>query len=848
MLSITGFRADGMSIMSTQACPLENDGPAFTWAAASGLPGDGQVACRIVIHHGERLLWDSGRLQTAEQSMTCPSIGLPPGEICRVGLLVENTAGEVAEAEGKVYLAATQWHARWICDAADTDGSVAYFRREFRVKKPLASACLYAAAAGYHRLSLDGAPLSEARLDPAHTDYARTCQYVVLPDLRISRDTHCLGVMLAQGWRRNFAVSKERVGRQVTFAGQPAFSAMLRLTYADGETEWICTDESWECGHGAYVYADIFNGVQYDAQKHSPAWDKPGHRGFDPAKISDFTPERMTPMLIPPVTAHERLRPVAVWRLDEDTEIVDFGRNIAGVVRLRLPKMKAGHRVEMRHAELTDEVGDLYLAPLKEARAEDVYVASGDVHDLTVFEPAFTYHGFRYVRVRGLGHTLREEDIEAVTLRTGLDTLSSFRCGSPVATAIHQAVIHTEQANMHAILTDCPNRSERQGWLNDATVRFEEMPYNFDVQRMFTKVVRDITDTQGEGGEITCTAPFVYGRRPADPVCSSYLIAAWQVWMHYGDIGPIAEGYPHFCAWEAFLLSRSEEWIVDYSYYGDWAAPAYASVVDGGVCARSAVTPGVFMSTGYSYFNCRMLADFADLLGMKEDAVRHLQNAESIRAAMMSKWYDKENARFATGSQACQAFALWLDLLPEADAQRAAAALRDDLLQNGDRFTTGNLCTRYLFDVLTRYGYVNDAWRLFTSEKYPSLGYMLQNEATTIWERFELKKDPAMNSHSHPMFGAVDSWLWSWVAGIRPARPGYDAIEIRPHMPTELLSLQAVEQTVKGEVMVRMLRRYGATHLMVSIPFGTNARVHFGGQVHEVASGYHTFSEPDVEA
>lgn len=195
-----------------------------------------------------------------------------------------------------------------------------------------------------------------------------------------------------------------------------------------------------------------------------------------------------------------------------------------------------------------------------------------------------------------------------------------------------------------------------------------------------------------------------------------------------------------------------------------------------------------------------------------------------------------------TGSQGCQSFALWLDILPEEGRQRAADLLHSDLVEKQFRFTTGNLCTRYMLEMLVKYGYVEDAWTLLTREEYPSIGFMIQNEATTVWERFELKKNPEMNSHSHPMFGSIDKWLQASICGVYPTGAGWTEFAVRPHFPEKLMSAQTAFETPLGEIAVRWFKRYGETHLHVTVPFGARAKVAFGGETHEIGSGFHNFA------
>jgi alpha-L-rhamnosidase len=379
------------------------------------------------------------------------------------------------------------------------------------------------------------------------------------------------------------------------------------------------------------------------------------------------------------------------------------------------------------------------------------------------------------------------------------------------------------------------------GWMNDATVRFEETPFNFETGAMFRKIVRDIRAGQREDGAISCTVPYaVFGSFPADPVCSSYLVAAWQNYLHNGDLETIRENFEGFAAWENCLLNHSDDYIVNYSYYGDWAGPAYAC--EGNDGAKSVVTPGIFMSTGYSYYNCTLLSKFARLLNMEERAQEYDALAGKIRQAILDKWYDASSAKMATGSEACQAFALWLGIIPESDCFRAAKLMRDDLVARDYRFTTGNLCTRYMLDMLSAYGYEDDAYALMTREEYPSFGFMIQQEATTVWERFELKKQPGMNSHNHPMYGAADSWLYTALLGIKPTGAGFETLTIAPKIPAKLMSAQGNLDTVKGRINVKWVKRYGGVHLYIDLPAGVTATVLFGREEKTLTGGTHHLS------
>ncbi len=845
MISVKNIRLDYKLLRKDARYRItENSTPVFSWGAVSSAEGDGQTACRVRVSCEGDFLWDSGWISGSEQSLKYSGEPLPSEQRLTVAVSVRGKYEESAAAEEYFYLSALDSYSpEWISHPEDVKESVLYFKKEFDIEKPVKRAVAYISGIGYHSLCINGVTPDESILEPLVSDYTKRVYFVMHPEAKalINRGKNVITVSVGEGWRRNEGPYLQAIGdRVVDFFGRPQLSFILHIVYEDGTQQTVCADESWLAGHGAIVKSNIFNGETYDASKLSVDWDKAGVTpdGFIGAiKVSAPGGAYKTATL-EPIRAQEIYTPKSITPLEKGKYLVDFGQNIAGVVRLALPRLTKGQTVTVYHGEILDHDGRISAATLRLADCTDTYIASGDERDLDAWQPTFTYHGFRYVEVGGVD-LLDKQDIVAVSFYTDIALDSEFTCGSAVATAAQKLIVQTEKANIHGILTDCPQRDERMGWMNDATVRFEETPYNFDIGAIFPKIITDLADTQDADGAITCTAPRIYGERPADPVCSSFLIAALQAYRFTGNKQVIEDNYKYFEAWENCLKAHSVDNIVQYSHYGDWAAPVYACV--GGDKSIDAVqnlyTSGLFMSTGYYYYNARLLSQFAEILGRSEDAIKYATMAEDIKRAILDKWWDGESGKMAGGSQGAQSFALWLGIIPEDKRALAAKVLRDDLVERNYKFTTGNLCTRYLFDALTENGYVDEAWTLMTSEEYPSFGYMLQNEATTVWERFELKREIAMNSHCHPMYGAVGYWLYAYIAGIRFEKAREDTVVIRPYFPSKLTSASARVDTVKGEVAVHWMKRWGELSLTVTVPFGMKAEIHFDGKVTTVHSG-----------
>ncbi|WP_130836370.1 alpha-L-rhamnosidase [Lachnoclostridium sp. Marseille-P6806] len=815
------LRIENSTGTENSATIIDTVTPEISWAVSGHAE---TIQGRVEVWHEEHLLWQSVFSDVASLSVRYSGPAFTAGEayLARV-VYVQAKGGECTTKHRFCYGVLTDWNAAWITKAVHEPNDVLYFYKDFTLSGTAKSACLFLCGIGFHYAEINGEKVFAYPLNPISSEYDKRVYYNVVPGiadiLKPGRNRICIAV--STGWRSSQNVCYELTKRIPEFTGETELRAQLQIRMDDGVREIIGTDSSWNVFRGPIVASDIFDGEIFDASMVNPP------RSESNGELCIETEEPcslMTPQLVPYVSEQEHYVPKVVTEVERGVYQIDFGQNLAGVCKIRIPGlMQAGDRIQIRHAEEIDESGRLFTAPLRNAQCTDTYIASGNEDGTAFWQPYFTYHGFRYVEVSGYPTAVGKDDMEAIRLYSDIRTSSFFKCGNALVNEIYDCAIQTELSNIQGLMTDCPQRDERMGWLNDYTARLEALSYDFDTAAIYKKLVRDCLDTQAEDGSITCTAPFAFGSRPADPVCSSFLIAGMEHYFKTEDPEVLREGYPGFCRWNQLLGEHSDHDIVNYSYYGDWAAPDYACVDQEN--AVSAVTPGVLISTGYYYYNARLLTKMADVLGYESDSQYYRVLAEKIQAAFLQKWFDEETDVVGTGSQACYAFALWLDILPPAHRERAARNLRDTLVRENYRITTGNLCTRYLFEELTRYGYVDDAWKLITSEDYPSFGYMLQNMATTIWERFELKKNPTMNSHNHPMYGSVRLWFYKYLAGLQHGAEGWRDFIVQPYIPSELLYAEASVATKYGDIHVLWRKEYRNMHLFLTVPTGTKARV-----------------------
>jgi alpha-L-rhamnosidase len=472
--------------------------------------------------------------------------------------------------------------------------------------------------------------------------------------------------------------------------------------------------------------------------------------------------------------------------------------------------------------------GTVNMDNLRKARSTDSYIMKGTGEES--WEPRFTYHGFRYVQVEGWPGKMDIDSIGIRVVRSAVEPSGTFACSNELLNRIHRMVTWTEASNLHSVPTDCPQRDERMGWLNDMTVRIEPALYNFRLARLYAKFLDDVADTQSPDGAITDTAPFKWGKRPADPVSASYLLLGWLPYLHYGDTEPMRAHYAGFARWVDYLVSRSERGILSYSSWGDWAPPQNEAISGSiGAGAVSAKTPGELISTGYLHYHAKLLAQMARVLGDESEAARREQLAQEVAQAFNEKFWDEKVGGYGSNNQACNAFALFLGVVSPERVPRVVHNLVQAVEKNGYHLSTGNLCTKYLLEMLTEQGHSDVALRIATQTTYPSWGFMLENGATTTWERWEYLTGGAMNSHNHPMLGSVGSWFYKYLAGILPdaAGPGFSRFIIQPRFLDGLEWVEGSYHVLPG-VIRSAWRKVGRQVVMtISVPANTVATLHF---------------------
>jgi len=833
-LCINHTPSDGYSFISNT--------PVFSWWIEDEVKENRTYEYRICVYDGEALLWDSGFCKTEENKATYAGEKLPEGKKIKWKISLKDETGVVSDWAEATFMAVPETlDVGWITASKTPESTPIYLVRQFSCDKEVVHAVLYVCGIGYHKVWMNGQEIDDSYLQPLHSNYKEHCFFVpqdVTAFLKSGKNS--IGVKLGDGWRRNHGYYLESMWQQrpIEFFGDPQLAAKLIIEYADGSSEVVESDEEWCTFFGGTVKSHLFDGETYDAAKEPNGWSLPEFDVSGLEKAVPATPAgKLLPQMMEPIKVKRKIVPIEKTMIEKGVYVFDFGVNLAGVVALRVPtNLKKGNKITLRFAEELHEDGSINVDNLRGAKVTDVYISDGNDAG-NWWKPDFVYHGFRYAEISGYQTIPNEEDVVALMFYSDVDNHSFFDCGSAIVNRIQENILQTERDNIHGIATDCPQRDERLGWMNDATVRFVEMPYNFNVSRLFQKIVKDIVAEQTKEGAIPCTAPYVAGNRPTDPVCASFLVAGMESYLHYGNKTVLAENYERFKLWNSCVSNMAKDEIVDYFWYGDWAGTVDGCM--GPEDPRSAITPETIIATGFYYYNYITLAKMAEILENDAEVKENLRGEEKVKKAFLKKWWNAESGIVGTGSQACQGFALWLGILPEEGRKKAAEVLNQSIVSLGYRLNAGNITTRYIMDMLADYGYIDTAWKVITREEYPSYGFMIQNGATTIWERFEQKQDGSMNSHNHPMYASIGSWFYSRIAGITPLDDGFKRFSVKPKIPTDLVQAQAKLDTVKGDIAVRWKKRYHKLIIEVEVPVNCVAEYEYKDDRKELLAGRH---------
>ncbi|PZR29793.1 MAG: alpha-rhamnosidase [Citrobacter freundii] len=850
LLAQTIFAQQGSTALQcehlTRPMGVDTYQPRLAWQSANTRPGAKQTAYQlwlstdsVSLANDKNIYWTSGKIASAKNLIIYSGKKLEP--FTRYYWKVKTWDGN-AQSTGSApiswfetgMMSRSNWQGSWISDRGNIQTLPApYFRKKISLPKKIKQARAYIAAAGLYELYINGEKTGDHRLDPVYTRFDRRNLYVtydITPQLQSGENA--VGIILGNGWYNHQSIAVWNFDR-APWRQRPAFCMDIRVTYEDGSTETISTDASWKNHTGPIIFNSIYTGEHYDSRLEIPRWS---NADFDDSKWSNSSLRaapsgNIVSQLMVPIKNVEPVNPVSMRQFNDTDYLFDIGRNIAGVVKIKLRgdsgtivRIMHGERLygkpaqpkdpsKMGHLDLSNI--DVYHRPKddKDPFQTDIVILNG--RDEIEFMPKFNYKGFQYIEVLSSKPIrLQQNDLTAYFMHSDVNAAGKIQSSNPLLDKIWKATNNSYLSNLFGYPTDCPQR-EKNGWTGDGHFAIESGLYNFDGITVYEKWMADHRDEQQPNGvlpDIIPTGGWGYGDANGTDWTSTIAIIPWNLYLFYGDAKALADNYDHIKAYVNHIDQISPSGLTTFGR-GDWVPVRSPSSLE-------------FTSSIYFFVDAEILAKAALLFGKKEDHAHYTALAKKIKTALNNKYFNKEKLIYASGTQTELSMALYWKIAAESDRKGIAANLADRVISDSFHLDVGVLGAKAILNALSDNGQAEIAYKLAVQHTYPSWGWWIVNGATTLYENWDINA-PRDISLNHMMFGEIGAWFYKGLGGIKPdeSAPGFSNVLLQPNFVTGLENFEATHDSPFGKISSGWKTKGDQIIYEISIPANSSASV-----------------------
>ncbi|AWB66203.1 rhamnosidase [Saccharobesus litoralis] len=748
----------------------------------------------------------------------------------------------------------SDWQAQWI--EIDSDKPIAlnryktpihipqYLRSQFSTDKAIKQARLYITAKGVFEAFINGQRIGDDVLTPGYTPYKKrieTLTYDVTSHLL--KGDNAFAITLAEGWYAGRFGPKRHWHKKLKLT--PKVLAQLEITYTDGSAQTIVTDENWQATqNGPVRTSGLYDGERYDANyelaNQSGDWHQVGYQAnnWQGVKTSALDSD----ILLQPkrhfTSKNKELLPALAIKQVAGKTIFDLGQNMVGVPRIKVP-MRKGQTLNLRFAEGVNSDGSLYTRNLGSAKQLDFYTAKQD--GVVVWQPQFTFHGFRYVELSGFDPSAKPDLswVTGVVQYTDFELTGRFNSSNAQLNQLQSNIEWGLKGNFLDIPTDCPQRSERLGWTGDALAFANTSLFIADSHAFWAAWMQSIREEQFANHGVPVVVPNEVGEIVQSGWSDAAVTIPWDVYWRTGDKQILAENYQMMTRWIIYHQSQLENGISKMWTVGDWLQP-YSKRKD----TRRGETDHSLISTAFYARSLDLVARSAKVLGKQQDWLKYQQLFNDAKQKFQQHFFDQQG-RLQVGEQTQTAYllAIGFDLLDEATTQKAVPHMLEQFAAAGGHLRTGFLGTPLIAPVLDKVGRADVAFDLIFKQSYPSWLYSVSQGATTMWERWDgftydkgyAKKAGSLN---HYAYGAIGQWMYDRMVGISPLEQGYKKIRIAPLVTEHLSFAEGSFQSVHGVISSKWQRssqhNLDSLTMDIVIPPNTKAEIEIPKQVYAI--------------
>ena len=844
--------------MKQNPLAVETERPRLGWKLTSELPGDRQTAYRVTVFSESGECWNSGKVKSDQSQLVLyKGKSLQKGKAYSWKVSVWDKNGKEWKSEAASFETApdlSTGKARWIGAVTSEKSGLPTGRRDLHspsFKKPenkalyeninplalrsillrktfssgkkVKRAVVHVSGLGHYALFLNGKEVSKDIFTPVWSDYDKTVYYnTYRVDSLLNSGENAVGVILGNGFYN--AVGNRYRKLWISF-GPPTLFFTLQMEYEDGSREEIVSDASWKYVPGPIVFNDIYGGEDYDARLEQPGWDRPGFEdvSWKPVVLQQAPRGILRAQQVTSVREMEEFGAIKMSKTDS-SYVLDMGQNLSGYPVIKVMGKK-GQTVKLTVGELLHS--ELRTVSQKQSGGPHTYSYTLKGEGVEEWHPRFSYYGFQYIQIdgadvlSGTGEKPLIVDVKSRFIYNAVPERGRFECSNEIFSKAHVLIKNAVKSNMQSVFTDCPHR-EKLGWLEETHLNGPGLLYNWDLTQFYSKVMRDAADAQQPGGLVPSIVPeYVVFDGKLDMFRDSpewgiaCVMVPWLYYRYYGDDTLLKDYFEVMKKYVDHLTGRADGHVLSHGL-GDWYD--YGEHRAG----FSMNSPVEVSATAHYYYAARLVAKAAEHFRKTSDRKQYERLAEEIKKAFNDRFFDKNTKQYGSGSQFCNAVALFMDLVKPGDKQPVMENLKADIKKHGNRLTTGDVGNRYLFMALALNGENELMYLMHDHEDAPGYGFQLKFGVTTLTEQWDPRKGASWN---HFMMGQIDEWFYRTLAGIEPLMPGFKEFKIQPVPVGDMTWVSASHTTLYGEIKVDWKRENGLFLLDLTVPVNTTATV-----------------------
>lgn len=812
--------------------------PRLSWQIASDRKNIMQTAYQIQVslegNDFSFLVWDTGKVETA-QSIHVEYDG---SELksdtyyfyrIKIWILNEETEWSKTACWHTGLLSAKNWLAKWI----EPKGyeTCPLLRKTFELNNEVERASVFVSGVGLYELRLNGQKVGQDFFTPGWTSYNNRVQYQAYDITMLLKEKNAVGLILGNGWYKGEITWHNQKN---IYGANFAALVQIHIKYKNKKTDIIVSDTTWKSSGSELVSSEIYNGETYDLCMKKADWDNYDYNDFEWDSVinSQFAPKKLIGQVNNPVQIMEEIKPISIFKTPKNETVIDMGQNMVGFISIKM-NGKKGDGVVLRHFEVLDDYGNVFLDNLRNAKQRDEYILN-DENEICL-QPRFTFHGFRYVYLEEFPQEPDINQFIGMVLYSQMDTIGFFETSNELINKLQHNILWSQKGNFVDIPSDCPQRDERLGWTGDAQIFVKTAAFNMNCASFFAKWLGDVEADQKDDGLVPWVIPDAVEKNmyPKSwledtgveiPTSAGWgdaaVIVPWELYLAYGDKRVLEKQYDSMKAWVEYMRNQGENeflWNTGF-HFGDWLSldTNYENYFGG--------TSHDYIATAYYAHSANILSKTAKVIGEKEDSEKYRELYNSIIKEFQNEFITK-TGRLSENTQTAHIFALYFDLIEKKYEKRIIDNLEKLIKKNGYKLNTGFIGTPYLCYALSENEKIDIAMKVLLQTESPSWLYQVTKGATTIWENWD--NDVKKASFNHYAFGAIGEWLYSVLGGINVCEenPGYKHSVINPKIVEEFDYISAKTITPYGDLSCAWKRHSDIIEISIIIPHNTTSFV-----------------------